>query len=196
MSETHWRKLINPDYMGAYSLDNGNGTYKTAVFTIESAGQKDVTGPDGTKKKLVIGLRESSKPMILNSTNSRTLEKLYKTPYIEEWIGRKFEVGVENVKVGPNREDALRIKKHLPQTSGPVKCADCEHEITDAGSMKAAQVAAYARKRFGLELCAECMKKRDAAKRAAQEPEEKTGPADTSDPAVGSSTEGTDNDAE
>ena len=50
MSGTHWRKLINPDYMGAYSLDNGDGTYRSAVFTITSAEQKDVTGQTGQRE--------------------------------------------------------------------------------------------------------------------------------------------------
>ena len=180
MSETHWRKLINPDYLGAYSLDAGNGTYGTAIYTITSAEQKDVTGPDGTKKKLVLGLKESAKPMILNVTNARTLEKLYKTAYIEKWIGRKFEVGVESVKVGPAREDALRIKKYLPKDTsvGSSVCADCGEEIVAAGTMSAAQVVAYARKRFGAELCAGCMKKQDEAAKAAQAVPDETAEAE------------------
>ena len=37
---------------------------------------------------------ENVKPMIVNSTNAKTIEKLYKTPYIEEWKGRKIQLFV------------------------------------------------------------------------------------------------------
>lgn len=162
MSETHWRKLINPDYLGAYSLDSGNGTYRTAVFTITSAEQKDVAGPDGTKKKLVLELKESNKPMILNSTNARTLEKLFKTAYIERWIGRQFEVGVESVRVGPSKEDALRIRKYLPRAvSETVKyaCSDCSSEIKAFGGKTAAGLAEYTTSKYGKALCSDCATK-------------------------------------
>ena len=32
MSETHWKRLINPDYLGAYSLDPG----KDKILTIKA----------------------------------------------------------------------------------------------------------------------------------------------------------------
>lgn len=173
MTNTHWRKLVNPDYLGAYSLDNGDGTYRSAVFTIVSAEQKDVTGPDGIKKKLVLELKESHKPMILNSTNARTLERLYKTAYIEQWIGRQFEVGVESVRVGPSREDALRIRKFMPRTAEAPKCHDCSGAIEAAGEMTAVQMVAFSQSRFGCPLCAACMKKRtEKAKQAAAQDEE------------------------
>ena len=35
--------------------------------------------------------------------------------------------------------------------------------------MTAAQIVAFAQKRFGATLCADCMKKRDAVKKAAEE---------------------------
>lgn len=158
MSNVHWRKLINPDYLGAYSLDNGDGTYKNATVTIVSAEQKDVTGPDGTKKKLVIGLKEFSKPMILNATNARTLQRLYKTPYVNLWVGRQFEVGVESVRVGPSREDALRIKPFVPRAAKPaaIRCENCAEAVQGAGKLSADQVAAYAKTKFGQALCVKC----------------------------------------
>jgi hypothetical protein len=173
--QTHWRKLINPDYLGAYSLDNGNGTYRTAVYTITNVKQEEVTGPDGKKMKLVVYLKESRKPMILNSTNSRTLEKLFKTAYIERWVGRRFEVGVEKVRVGREYEDALRIKKTIPIGDGPLVCVDCSEEIkdttTDKGTFKAAQIVAISRKRYSEDVCIACQKKRDAAEKEAAEAE-------------------------
>lgn len=164
--KTHWKKLHNPDYLGAYSLDDGNGKYTDIVATIAYVKVETVIGPDGKKEECtVMHFRENIKPMVVNATNSKTLEKLLKTPYIEDWAGRKIQIGVESVKAFGDVVDALRVRKFLPREEGPVVCADCAQNITAAGNMSAVQVAAFARKRFGADLCADCMKKRDAAKK-------------------------------
>ena len=43
---THWKKLTNPDYLGAYSLEDG----KDIVLTIERVQVETVTGPEGKKE--------------------------------------------------------------------------------------------------------------------------------------------------
>ena len=86
--QTHWKKLINLDYLGAYSLDPG----KDMILTIKGVRNEIVTGPDGKKEEcMVMSFIENVKPMIVNSTNAKTIQKLYKTPYIEEWQGRKIQ---------------------------------------------------------------------------------------------------------
>jgi len=171
MSKTPWKKLTNPDYLGAYSLDDGNGKYNDITATIQYVKVENVTGPDGKHEDCAVAhfSERDLKPMILNATNMKTLEKLLHSKYIEDWAGRKIQIGVEQVKAFGDVVDALRIRKFLPREVGTAKCADCGEEITAAGSMTVAQVAAYARKRFGADLCAECMKKRDTAKKAAEE---------------------------
>ena len=32
MSKTHWRKMTNPNYMGAYSLDEGRDVVLTIAY--------------------------------------------------------------------------------------------------------------------------------------------------------------------
>ena len=46
MNQTHWKKLQNPDYLGAYSLEPG----KDMVLTVASVRQEKVTGADGKKE--------------------------------------------------------------------------------------------------------------------------------------------------
>ena len=54
--------------------------------------------------------------MILNKINSKTIEKVYDTPYIEDWIGKKVQIGIEhNVKAFGDVVDALRIRKLIPK---------------------------------------------------------------------------------
>lgn len=176
MSKTHWKTLYNPDYIGAYALvDAATGQYKDIVATIASVKVENVTGADGKREDCMVMrfVERDIKPMIVNATNAKMMEKLFKTPIIEEWAGRKIQIGVESVKAFGDVVDALRIRKFLPKVSGPVKCADCGAEVSAAGEMAAEQVVAYARKRFGADLCAACMKTRDAAKKQ-EEPTDAT----------------------
>ena len=43
MGETHWKRLINPDYLGAYSLDPG----KDKILTIKVVKREMITGTGG-----------------------------------------------------------------------------------------------------------------------------------------------------
>jgi hypothetical protein len=86
---THWKKLTNPEYLGAYSLDDG----KDIVLTIKTIAREMVTGEAGKKEECTVArFLEPQKPMILNKTNCKTIEKIYKTPYIEEWQGKKIQI--------------------------------------------------------------------------------------------------------
>ena len=156
MSKTNWKKLMNPDYLGAYSLDDGNGNYTDIVATIQHVKVENVIGPDGKKEDCPVAhfAERNLKPMILNATNMKTLEKLFRSKYIEDWSARKIQIGVESVKAFGDVVDALRIRKYLPRESGPVKCADTGEEIADTEKMTAQQIAAVTQKRYGRPLCA------------------------------------------
>ena len=93
MGETHWKKLINPDFLGAYSLDPG----KDIVLTIGQVKKEIVTGAGGKKEECIVcHWQENEKPMILNVTNCKTIAKQTGTPYIERWAGHK-EIGRAHV---------------------------------------------------------------------------------------------------
>lgn len=166
LDKHHWKKFINPDYLGAYSLDNGQGGYSDIVATIASVKVENVTGADGKKEDcMVMRFKETRigtvdmKPMIVNVTNAKALEKLFKTPYVEDWSGRKVSIGVESVKAFGDVVDALRIRKTLPREQGAPKCLDCGGEITATEKMNAAQVVAFGQKRYGKALCESCLRK-------------------------------------
>ncbi len=156
MSQTHWRKLINPDYLGAYSLDPG----KTLILTIRSVKNEVVTGSDGKKEEcMVMTFKEpNTKPMIVNSTNAKTIQKLYDTPYIEEWADRKIELYSEKVKAFGEVVEALRIKKRIP-TVVSTQCSDCPDGIEGIGGKSAEQIAQYTKMKYGRPLCSACATK-------------------------------------
>lgn len=156
---THWKKLTNPNYLGAYSLEDG----KDIVLTIRTVAKEPVIGADGkTEDCIVCHFVENVKPMILNSTNCKTISKVTGTPYIEEWAGNRIRIGVERVKAFGDVVDALRVKKSKPKlvSTGPIFCEECGVEIVPVGNYTAEDVARINKKRYGKAICAACSKKR------------------------------------
>ena len=47
MGKTHWKKLTNPDYLGAYALTPG----QDLIATIKTVKREIVTGPEGKKEE-------------------------------------------------------------------------------------------------------------------------------------------------
>lgn len=154
---THWKKLTNPDYLGAYSIENG----QELVLTIKSVGNEMVTGTNGKKEECTVcHFVENAKPMILNATNMKMITKLYKTPYIEEWAGKKIQIGTEKVNAFGEITEALRIRQVIPSESVVINCECCGRPIQSAGRMTSQQVADYTNARFGQALCSVCAHKK------------------------------------
>ena len=159
MSETHWKKLINPDYLGAYSLDPG----KDMVLTIRQVRKEMVTGADGKKEECIVcRWVEDQKPMILNVTNMKTIAKMY-GPYIEHWAGKRVQIYASTTKFGGDMVECLRIRKDPPEDA-QIACEECGQFITPAFSMSVTQLAAYTKKKYGKNLCAECTKEKKEEK--------------------------------
>ena len=59
---THWKKLINPDYLGAYSLDG----MKELNVTIEKVVREMVTGTGGKKEECTVAYLKNQKPFIVS----------------------------------------------------------------------------------------------------------------------------------
>ena len=157
MSKTHYRKLMNPEYLGAYSLEDG----KDIVLTIDYIKVETVTGTDGKKEDLpVCHWKEPEKSMILNATNMKMIAKVLNSNFVEDWSGKKVQIGTEKVRAFGDVVDALRIRRYAPKQTATAHtelvCADCGKPITDAYGMSAAQVADSTSKKYGRPLCADC----------------------------------------
>lgn len=158
MAKTHWKKLQNPDYLGAYSLDEG----QDLILTIDYVRLEKVKGTDGKEEEcIVLHFTEKQKPMIINATNAKTISKLYKTPYIEDWHGRKIQIHSEMVRAFGETVEALRIKPiipkvEIPKQATPILCTDCHEPISGIGKMSAEQMAQYTQDKYSKPLCAKC----------------------------------------
>jgi hypothetical protein len=153
MAKTHWKKLTNPDYLGAYALQPG----EEKILTIRSVSNEMVVGTDGKKEECQVAhFMGQEKPMILNKTNMKTIEKVYKTPYVEDWAGKKIAVYTEKVKAFGEIVEALRIRNKIPQEERPVSCEKCGKAIQAAHGLSAWQLAEYTHKKYGAKVCAQC----------------------------------------
>lgn len=109
MKKTHWKKLDNPNYLGAYSLLDGETTEINA--TIEKVVTETVKSERGDDDCRVAYLK-GMKPMILNTTNSKVIESIANSPYIEDWQGLTITIYVDNILFRGEKMDALRVKRY------------------------------------------------------------------------------------
>jgi hypothetical protein len=112
--KTHWKKFFNYDYLGAYSLDDVDGDL---IVTIDRAVVEKVIGQNGKKEDcLVCYFSDADKPMILNRTNCKIIEKIYKTPHVQDWKGKRVQLYSKMVAAFGSETDALRIREFEPKS--------------------------------------------------------------------------------
>lgn len=168
---THFKRLMNPDYLGAYAFEPG----QEMTLTIGKVQLEPVMGADGKKEDCIVcHFKEQVKPMILNATNCKAIAKLYRTPYIENWAGKQIILRVQQVRAFGDVVDALRVKPELPPKPEEIKCSKCGHALIGVGDMTAKALSDYTRKKYGSVLCAACAKQMaDEQKKTEEKAEEK-----------------------
>lgn len=163
MTKTHWRKILETDYLGGFDLDDGKGNFREIDATIKKAERREVKDQNGNNETcLVIEFTDKDiKPMILNVTNSRMLEKLFKSSYIEDWEGKTIRIGTEKVRAFGEWHNALRIRNFIPKPKNTdIICSDCGGVVKGRGKATAQIVADNAVKEFGQPVCLDCWEKR------------------------------------
>jgi hypothetical protein len=105
---TPWQKFFNKDFIGSHSLDEG----EELILTIKQAKEQRVTKPGGKQDNcLVLHFSEDVKPMVLNVTNSKAVQKITGSRFIEKWAGHKVCIYVDDhVKFAGEFVEGLRIK--------------------------------------------------------------------------------------
>ena len=114
----HWKNLANYDYLGAYSLE---GIAPEITLTIKSIKKERVTANGGASEDCIVAYFEETnvdgvvvKPMVLNKTNCKTIEKVYETGDVEEWIGKQIIVFATTTKFARDVVPCLRVKNEKP----------------------------------------------------------------------------------
>jgi hypothetical protein len=144
----HWKKLVNPDYLGAYSLEV-DGKFQNKIVTIEAVEVQLVPDAKGDKSECVVAKLVGEKPVILNRTNLKAIEKATSTPDVKQWAGQRIEFTVQKVRAFGDTVDALRV---VPKAPAPPALPVLQVGTPEFEKVKAALQQGYtvdqARKKF------------------------------------------------
>jgi hypothetical protein len=112
----HWRSDCDTPYLGSHDLVD----YKDIIVTIDHVSIEMTEGLKDNDTLRICYFKQAIKPMILNSTNSKTITMLAKTPFVNHWPGQKIQIFVlPGVKAFGEVHDALRIRPFVPQAPKP-----------------------------------------------------------------------------
>lgn len=124
----HWKNLSNYEYLGAYSID-GIGEI---TLTIKSIKTELVTSDGGKKEQCIVAYFEEDKvgnvtvkPMVLNKTNCKIIQKIYNTGHVEAWVGKSVTIFATETRLGRDLVPCLRIKPEEPI----FKCSVCGNDV-------------------------------------------------------------------
>jgi hypothetical protein len=86
------------------------------VLTIARVAKEQIKSQDGSsKEKFILYFKEHEKGLVLNTTNIKTLYKLYGTDESDTWIGKRLTLYVkDDVEFGGEMVSAIRIRTKAP----------------------------------------------------------------------------------
>ena len=155
------------EYLGAEDIDPGS----EPILTIDHIYNGMVTLQRGKENKDVITFKEERvpgiknvRPLIVNSTNRKTLRKIYKAVTAENLEGKRIQLYLDPNVRDPStgdRVDGIRIRPRIPaqKTSEPVKCEMCGKTIESFGQYSAEQLVQISLERYKKRVCVECGRK-------------------------------------
>lgn len=149
----HWKNLTDSPYLGHWSITPG----EDIVATISGVTQEKIVS-EGGKSELcpVLHFGEKEiKPMVLNSTNAKTIEKLYNTPNVYEWVGKKIQIFATTTNFGAKHGvPCLRIRPNIPASAEP------EYHCSVCGKVISKDVYSKSVAKYGKAYCSkECLDK-------------------------------------
>jgi hypothetical protein len=106
-------------YLGSHNLEK-DGKYEPVIVTIENIYVGDFLSQGGKEKRPFIKLKEFDKPMVLNRTNFKRLEKFFQSFDPQTFVGKQIVLGVETVSSPEGMVPALRFStRPLPVIQKP-----------------------------------------------------------------------------
>ena len=154
MNKTHWKKLTSPNYTGAWDFQPG----EEKTVTIKEVKREIVQNQNGKEECTVAYFVEDIKPLILNKTNGSMIAKVWGTPYIEDWAGKKITLKVKKISAFGEMVDAVRVSSDRP-TGEKIFCEACGNEILPVDGRSAEVIANATKNKYGKKLCMMCARK-------------------------------------
>ena len=101
---THWRKLRNEKYLGAWDFELG----KEYPFLIDKVQKEEIQSRAGIDTRPVIYTKTSPKGIVINVVNGKMIEILHGKD-IEGWVGKTVIVTIREEIVKKEKIEAIRI---------------------------------------------------------------------------------------
>ena len=118
--KTHWKKTMNPNYLGAYALEPN----QDLVVEITEVKTESVMNADGRNEECLVAHLKNQKPLIVNKTNAKAISKVCGSNYIEDWKGKKISLYISNVKAFGELVEAIRVRTVPPKAKSKRKLSD------------------------------------------------------------------------
>ena len=125
----HYKSFFDREYLFAFDLQG-----KEVTLTIErvTAGELTSTGGRKTKKPLCFFKEgREKKPLALNSTNCKTIAKLYGND-TDNWPGKRIIIYPTVTQMAGEDVDCIRVRPYLP--NGAPAPAKPEPSDNDGGA--------------------------------------------------------------
>lgn len=126
----HWRENMDMPYLRAEHLK----PKERRVLTIKEVRKElmpEIPGKSQEEHQNVAYFEEEELPMVLNVTNCETIEQLYGTGNILEWVGKKIQIFATKTKVKGQSIPCLRVDKVIPKSDEiTYYCSVCGKEIS------------------------------------------------------------------
>jgi len=116
--KTHFRKVFKSDHLGVADLEDLIEQGSDLKFTIKEVKQEiniRVAGKLGSHN--IAYFIEKIKPLVLNSTNSKTLKSFNNdSPFVEDWSNTPVELFIQkNIRFAGDLVEGVRIKSIQPK---------------------------------------------------------------------------------
>ena len=107
-----WKKTTTPAYLGTYAFDEG----EEMIVQIKDVRTEMVQNAQGREEKPVAYFENGVKPLILNTTNMKAIQKATGSPYLDEWVGKKIQLYVDKgIPAFGTVTDGVRVREFSPR---------------------------------------------------------------------------------
>ena len=107
----HWKTAFPTDYFGSQHMPPDGSDM---IVTIKDVEREEVRSAHGTESKLVVKITADPEKWIVNKTNCKRIEKVLKTAFEDEWVGKKIQLYVEKVSSPEGIVDGIRVREFAP----------------------------------------------------------------------------------
>lgn len=108
--KTHWRKLQDNKYLGAYAIAEG----ADLVVTIKDVKRELIDASEGHVEDACVAYLEGGLlPWIVNITNAKSIARLY-GEFIEDWAGKTVTLYKDQTKLDGEIVDCIRVRAERP----------------------------------------------------------------------------------